>query len=115
MSDIIDGALAYPYQGAGKETGASETTPGGREPARWVAVGTHFGPAEAAIIKGRLESQDIPAVIQQEALGIVMGLTVGPLGSARVLVPEPLLDRALAVLAETFEVDEDGEDEQDEE
>ena len=114
MSDIIGGALPYPYQGAGKETGASETTPGGKVPARWVVVGT-FSPVEAAIIKGRLESQDIPAVVQQEAVGVVMGLTVGPLGSARVLVPEPLLDRALAVLAETFEVDEDGEEEQDEE
>jgi hypothetical protein len=137
MSDTIGGALPYPYQGAGKETGASETTPGGKEPAipnekgkkmqgqalettpggkepaRWVAVGT-FNPAEAAIIRGRLESQDIPAVIQQEAVGVVMGLTVGPLGSARVLVPESLLDRALAVLAETFEVEEDGEEEQDE-
>jgi hypothetical protein len=119
MSDTMGGALPYPYQGAGKESGmkiqgqASETTPGGKEPARWVAVGT-FNPAEAAIIKGRLESQDVPAVIQQEAVGVVMGLTVGPLGSARVLVPESLLDRALAVLAETFEVEEHGEEEQDE-
>lgn len=132
MSDTIGGVLPYPYQGAGKETRASETTPGGQEPAtqtekglkmqdqasettpgghvpaRWAAVGT-FSPAEAAIIKGRLESQDIPAVIQQEAVGKVIGLTVGPLGSARVLVPESLLDQALAVLAETFEVEEDGE------
>jgi hypothetical protein len=35
-----------------------------------------------------------------------MGLTVGPLGSAKILVPEPLAERAQAILAETFEVDE---------
>lgn len=46
-------------------------------------------------------------MVQQEAIGSVMGLTVGPLGSAKVLVPEPLVERALAILAETFEVDED--------
>ena len=39
-------------------------------------------------------------------MGSVLGLTVGPLGSAKVLVPEPLAERALNILSVTFEDDE---------
>ena len=85
---------------------SSDTTQGGEEPIQWVVIGVNLLPAEAAIIKGRLESLEIPAVIQQESIGSVMGLTVGPLGSAKVLVPEPLLDQALAILNDTFEADD---------
>jgi hypothetical protein len=70
----------------------------------WVVVAVNLSPADAAIIKSRLESEGIPALAQQEAMGIMLGLTVGPLGSARVLVPEPLAEQALEILAETFEV-----------
>jgi hypothetical protein len=59
------------------------------------------------VIKGRLESEGIPALVQQEAVGTVLGLTVGPLGSAKVLVPESLAEQALAILAETYETDEE--------
>jgi hypothetical protein len=106
---MIENALPWAYHDDDddEELSAGETTPGGREPARWVAVGVNFNPAEAAIIKGRLESEDIPAIVQQEAVGVVFGLTVGPLGAAKVLVPESLAERALAILAETYEVDED--------
>jgi len=83
---------------------AVDTTPGNSEPTRWMVVVLNVGPGEAAIIKGRLESEGIPALIQQEAVGTVLGLTVGPLGSASVLVPAPLVERSLAILAETFEV-----------
>ena len=63
-------------------------------------------PGEATVIKARLESEGIPAVLQQEAMGsVLMGLTVGPLGSAKILVPEPMAERALAIMAETFEED----------
>jgi hypothetical protein len=75
-----------------------------------VKVGVNLNPGEAMVIKGRLESEEIPTVVQQEALGSFLGLTVGALGSAHVLVPEPLVDRALAILAETFDVDEEDED-----
>ena len=89
------------------EATSSETTHGGAESTQWVVVAANLNPAEAAVIKARLESQGILAIVQQEAVGIVLGLTVGPLGSARVLVPEPLAEQALAILAETFEDDED--------
>ena len=59
---------------------STETTPGGTEGTAWVVVVENVSPGEAAIIKGRLESETIPAVIQQEAMGSVLGLTVGPSG-----------------------------------
>lgn len=96
---------ALPWFGRKKETAKSmETTPGGTEGTAWVVVAVNLSPADAAIIKSRLESEGIPALAQQEAMGIMLGLTVGPLGSARVLVPEPLAEQALEILAETFEV-----------
>jgi len=106
MTGIFGNSLPWPLANKPKST-AAETTPGGSESTKLVAVAVNLNPAEAAIIKGRLESEDILAVIQQEAMGSVLGLTVGPLGSANVLVPEPLAERAVAILAETF----DGSDE----
>ena len=88
------------------ETTSAETTKGGSEFPTWIRVAENLNPGEAVVIKGRLDSEDIPAIVQQEAVGSVLGLTVGPLGSARISVPEPLVERALAILAETFEDDE---------
>ncbi len=106
MSDALAGSLPF----HGKISRAAETTPGNREPVRWVEVTGSLQPMEAIIIKGRLESLDIPAIVNQESIGSVMGLTVGPLGAATVSVPEPLAETALSVLAETFEPESDVED-----
>lgn len=103
MSESNANALPWP----GRLGRAAETTPGGDEPAKWVVIRANISPGEAVVIRGRLESEGIPAVLQQEALGSVLGLTVGPLGSARVLVPEDLVEEAEAILAVTFEVDEE--------
>jgi hypothetical protein len=86
-----------------------DTTPGGESPARWVKVAENLQPVVAAIVKGRLESVDIPAVIRQESIGSVMGLTVGPLGWSTVWVPEEKAEAAVALLAQTFD-DEDADD-----
>ncbi len=80
---------------------AAETTPGGSRSTAWVVVAENLNPGEAVVIKSRLNFEDIPAMVQQESFGSFIGLTVGALGSAKVLVPEPLSDQALAVLAET--------------
>jgi hypothetical protein len=37
----------------------------------------------------------------------VLGLTVGTLGSAKILVPDSLAERAADILAETFDVDDE--------
>lgn len=106
MSEAVGDTFPVYYPEKRDKATASETTPGETTSTSWVVVAVNLNPGEAAVIKARLESQAIPALVQQEAIGSVLGLTVGPLGSARVLVPEPLAERALAILAETFEVDE---------
>lgn len=45
------------------------------------------GMAEAEIVKGYLESQEIPADLDYESVGPVVGLTLDGLGEVRVVVP----------------------------
>ena len=74
---------------------------------------------EAQIVKGRLESEEIPAFIRGEALGVIYGLTSGGLAATDVLVPAPLADKAIAILnteviwvnAEEDDDEEDGKGE----
>lgn len=105
-------AAAVPWSNSRKETEnqtqSVETTPGGSRSTAWVEIARNLNPGEAMVIKSRLDYEDIPAIVQQEAFGSFIGLTVGSLGSAKVLVPEPLADNALAVLtnAETDEIDD---------
>ncbi len=107
MGDVVGNTIPWPIEDAGREeAGTSETTPRGTQETKWVTIGENLNPGEAVVIKGRLESEEIPVVVQQEAIGSFIGLTVGPLGSAKVLVPEPLAERALAILAETYDLDE---------
>jgi len=55
---------------------------------------------EAQIVKGRLESAGIPALLKYEAIGKVYGLTVDGLGKVEILVPETLKEKALEELEE---------------
>jgi hypothetical protein len=107
MTESATNALPGVSRSSREEASDKETTPGGDKSVRWVVVGLNLSPTEAMVIKSRLDSEGIPALVQQEAVGAVLGLTVGPLGSAKVLVPESLAEQALAILAETFEVDEE--------
>lgn len=72
---------------------------------------------EAQIVKGRLESEDIPALIRGEALGRIYGLTSGSLAATDVLVPAPLADKAREILttevewADFDEIEDEIEDE----
>jgi hypothetical protein len=110
MADTTGNTLSWFGRAKPAQAQAAETSSGGTRPTRWVVVAENLNPGEAVVIKGRLESEDIPAVVQQEAFGAFIGLTVGALGSAKVSVPEPLADRALAILAETFEAGDDPDD-----
>lgn len=58
------------------------------------------GLLEAETIKLFLASQGIEAVAYQESAGVTMGFTIGPLGEARVLVPETQEAAALSLLKE---------------
>jgi len=53
---------------------------------------------EAEIIKSRLESEGIPAILQYEGIGLVYGITVDGLGETKVLVPEHLAQEAREIL-----------------
>ncbi len=64
------------------------------------------GVLEAEIVKGRLEANDIPALLKYESLGPVMGLTVDGLGQVQVLVPKEYAEQASALLAEHMDVED---------
>jgi hypothetical protein len=79
----------------------SEDTPHWRpyDPQRpLIEVATAQGELLAILIKGRLEDQGIPAVIQHESVGSVYGLIVDGLGKQRILVPEELAAQAREIL-----------------
>jgi hypothetical protein len=53
---------------------------------------------EAQIIKSRLESEGIPAILSYESAGLVFGLTVDGVGQVKVMVPEHLAEEAREIL-----------------
>ncbi len=62
---------------------------------------------EAQVVRGLLESNGLPATVQAESIAAVLGVVIGPLAEARVLVPEPLAERARSLLeAEAAEAEE---------
>lgn len=60
----------------------------------YVAVGQ----PEAEIVRGRLESEGIPAMLRYESAGLVYGLTIDGLGQVEVQVPSALADEARQIL-----------------
>jgi len=65
-----------------------------------VTVHTASGMLSAQVIKTKLESAGIPALLNYESAGVVLGITVDGLGEVRVMVPEDLAEEARALLAE---------------
>jgi len=65
---------------------------------------------EAEIVRSRLESEGIPAVITGDVAGSIFGLNVGNLAKSSVLVPAPLADRALRILESAVDDDMDMDD-----
>ncbi len=94
-----------PLTNAESDTASMTTTGGGldNEP---VVVWEAANLMEAQVVKGRLESEGIPALIRGEALATIYGLTAGNLAVAKVLVPAPLADKALALLVDETDADE---------
>lgn len=82
------------------------TTTGGGLDNEPVVVWEAANLMEAQVVKGRLESEGIPALIRGEALATIYGLTAGNLAVAKVLVPAPLADKALALLFDEVEANE---------
>ena len=78
----------------------------------WVVVKEVFGSAEAEILRGLLEAQEIQVVLSQEGAGrSLYPVTVGALGKVDVLVPSSYREQALQVIrdynAGAFEESED--------
>jgi len=71
------------------------STPRGPE---WRVVHLTNNLAEAHVIAGLLQSEQIPAMVHQEAGASAFGITVGRLGEIKVLVSPDDYLRALAVL-----------------
>lgn len=64
---------------------------------------------EAQVVRGLLEFYNIPAMVQSEGVARVLGVVIGPLAEARVLVPEPLAERARSLLESQVEDVSDGQ------
>ena len=91
-------------------TQVAKSTPGGDAPVRWIVIAI-VSWAEAEVMRSKLESEGIPCLLQREPAGAVFGISIGPLGEVRVLVPEPLADQALDLLSQGTDFSsEDGED-----
>ena len=76
-----------------------------RHPGLSVVCITH-GLLPAQVIKTKLETADIPVLLDYESLGPIMGITVDGLGEVRILVPDERADEARALIEE-----EEGEEE----
>ncbi len=86
---------------------ASVVLRGGKDKTPWEVIYVALNRMEAEIIRGRLESEDIPVVLSGEALGTVFGLTTGPLAQVQVLVPAPLAERAREILGISDQEDDE--------
>jgi len=58
------------------------------------------GGMEAEIIKSKLESCQIPVLLQYETAGRIFGITMDGLGKVKIMVPESFLEEAKKVLAD---------------
>lgn len=59
------------------------------------------GLLRAQVIKAKLESAGIPALLDYESIGPILGITTDGLGEVRILVPSERADEALALIEET--------------
>jgi len=63
-------------------------------------VYTASGLLPAHVIKTKLESAGIPALLDYESAGVVLGVTVDGLGEVRVMVPDALAQEAEELLSQ---------------
>ena len=74
------------------------TTGGGRSSGEPVEVYRAANELEAQVVKGFLETNDIPVMLRHESLGPTLGVAVGSLAEVRIMVPELLAGRAAELL-----------------
>lgn len=76
------------------------------EEEKWVVVCSASGMTNAHIIVGRLETENIPTRLQYEAAGAIYAITIDGLGEVKIMVPSEYLEKAQAILSQTYD-DED--------
>ena len=72
------------------------------------------GLLRAQVIKGRLEASGIPALLDYESVGPVIGITIDGLGEVRVMVPIDRAEEARELIAggdDEGDIEMDNEDE----
>ena len=62
---------------------------------------------EAQIVKGRLESEGIPALVKGEAVSEIYGFATGPLAETTVMAPEQFAEQAIEILNTPVEWDDE--------
>ena len=67
----------------------------------WIVLCSANGEVEGNIIKGKLESEGIPVILRQEAIGKFYAFTVDGLGEVKILVPAHLKEKALEIIGKT--------------
>jgi hypothetical protein len=77
------------------------------QPVKWVPVEETPGRIAAEMGASLLRAEGIPVEVWQEGVGNALGLSVGPLGTAYVMVPEEFLEEAQALLGVNEEVEEE--------
>ena len=105
MDELNSSSTSFDDEHEEHDAGRSNV-PGGDHEVKWEVVTKTPGLASAEIIAQRLRSEGVPARAWQEGAGQAFGLTVGLLGDGYVIVPEPYLDQAKAILAESIEPDD---------
>jgi len=73
------------------------------ESREFVTVYSANGQLAGEMIRLLLESMNIPAILSQESVGTVYGLTVGPLGKVKIMVPASRAEEAAKILQEMAE------------
>lgn len=96
--------------GVGKASAKEEsmtTTGGSSQAGEPVEVFLAANDLEAQVIKSFLESNDIPVMLQGDAVSKIYGFTVGMMAEVRVYVPAPLAPKALELLEAAEEEPDD--------
>lgn len=71
------------------------------EDAGLICVYVTSGLYQAQIIRGKLETNNIPVLLKYESLGPVMGLTIDGLGQVEIWVPRAFESQARSLLEES--------------
>ena len=70
---------------------------------KYVEVYAAYGQLAGEMVRLLLVSMEIPAIASQESAGITYGLTVGPIGEVKIMVPEDRADEALEIIRQMEE------------